>query len=306
MAGNYALETHLSSGTTTVCRCWAVIRKDGETYGFTDHDTDLEFDGLTFAADTGLTANALEQSTGLSVDNTEALGALSSAAVTEADIQAGRFDNAAVKSWLVNWANPSERVLQFNGTFGEITRAVGGFRAELRGLTEALNQPQGRVYQSSCSAVLGGAGCGFDINALGYSTEVTVETVDDAKLFSFAALEGFDDRWFESGRLVVLSGAAQGLVGVVKNDRLSSDGRTIELWESLQAEVATGDQIRIEAGCDRRADTCRLKFDNFLNFQGFPHIPGEDWLTSYPVSSDLNEGGSMNNSGAGNETGGGA
>ena len=298
MANSYALETHLATGTTTVCRCWSVVRKDGETYGFTDHDTDLVFDGLTFCADTGLTANALEQSTGLSVDNTEALGVLSSAAVSEIDIQAGRFDGAAVTSWLVNWANLSERVLQFNGTFGEITRAVGGFRAELRGLTEALNQPQGRVYQSSCSAVLGGAGCGFDTTALGYSTEVRVEGIEDAKEFSFANLTGFDDRWFENGKVVVLTGAAAGLVGVVKNDRLSADGRSIELWESLRAQIVTGDQIRIEAGCDRRMGTCRLKFDNFLNFQGFPHIPGESWLTSYPVSSDLNEGGSLNGDGA--------
>lgn len=299
MADVYALETHLSSGTTTVCRCWAVIRNDGEVYGFTDHDTDLEFDGVIFAADTGLTASALEQSTGLSVDNSDALGALSSAAVTESDIQAGRFDGAVVKSWLVNWADVTERVLQFNGTFGEITRAVGGFRAELRGLTEALNQPQGRVYQSSCSAVLGGTGCGFNLGGLGYSTEVNVETIEDAKVFSFVDLNGFDDRWFENGKVVVLSGAAQGLVGVVKNDRLSQSGRVIELWESLRADIAPGDLIRFEAGCDRRADTCRLKFNNFLNFQGFPYIPGEDWLTSYPVSSDLNEGGSLSGSGQG-------
>ena len=290
---DYALKNHLESGTTTVCRCWAVIRKDGQTYGFTDHDTDLEFEGLVFGADSGLTANALEQSTGLSVDNTEALGALSSAAVTEADIQAGRFDGAAVKSWLVNWANVVERVVQFNGSFGEITRSAGGFRAELRGLTEALNQPQGRVYQSGCSAVLGSSACGFDVNTLGYHAEITVKSITDGKLFSFEAVEGFDDRWFENGRLIVKSGSAFGLFGMIKNDRLTADGRTIELWESLRGQVAVGDQIRLEAGCNRRASTCRLKFDNFLNFQGFPHIPGEDWLTSYPVSSGPNTGGSL-------------
>lgn len=299
MSNSEALEAHLASGTTTVCRCWAVTRKDGETYGFTDHDTDLEFDGTAFAADTGLTANALEQSTGLSVDNTEALGALSSVALTETDIQAGRFDGAAVSSWLVNWTNVAERVLQFCGTFGEITRAAGGFRAELRGLTEHLNQPQGRVYQSSCSAVLGDAGCGFDTSALGYNVEVLVEVLEDAKLFSFAGMTEFDDRWFENGRVVVLNGAAKGLVGAIKNDRLSEDGRSIELWQALRADIKSGDQIRIEAGCDRRAETCRLKFDNFLNFQGFPHVPGEDWLTSYPASSDLNEGGSLYGNGDG-------
>jgi uncharacterized phage protein (TIGR02218 family) len=292
MAFSEELQTHLASGVTTLCRTWALVRKDGTTLGFTDHDNDLTFEGVTFKADTGLTANALEQSTGLSVDNTEALGALSDAAVTEEDIRAGRFDGAEVRSWLVNWADVSERALLFQGSFGEITRVSGGFRAELRGLTEELNQPQGRVYQAGCSAILGGTGCGFDTLQPGYVTEVAVESVDKGKIFAFADLTGFDDRWFERGRFTVLTGAAAGLVGLVKNDRLSADGRRVELWEELRAEIAVGDTIRIEAGCDKRAAACRLKFDNFLNFRGFPHIPGEDWLASYPVRSGKNDGSS--------------
>jgi phage conserved hypothetical protein BR0599 len=298
MAFSAELQTHLASGVTTLCRTWALVRKDGTTFGFTDHDNDLSFEGVSFKADTGLTANALEQSTGLSVDNTEALGALSAASVTEEDIRAGRFDGAHVRSWLVNWADVSERALLFQGTFGEITRVSGGFRAELRGLTEELNQPQGRVYQSGCSAVLGGKGCGFNTSQPGYFTEVTVESVEKGKIFAFADLTGFDDRWFERGRLTVLSGTAKGLVGIVKNDRLSADGRRVELWEELRAEITVGDTIRIEAGCDKRAATCRLKFDNFLNFQGFPHIPGDDWLATYPVSSGRNDGGSLMGSGS--------
>ncbi|PTQ68554.1 DUF2163 domain-containing protein [Celeribacter persicus] len=298
MAFSGELQTHLASGVTTLCRAWALVRKDGTTFGFTDHDNDLSFEGVSFKADTGLTANALEQSTGLSVDNTEALGALSAASVTEEDIRAGRFDGAHVRSWLVNWVDVSERALLFQGTFGEITRVSGGFRAELRGLTEELNQPQGRVYQSGCSAVLGGKGCGFNTSQPGYFTEVTVESVEKGKIFAFADLTGFDDRWFERGRLTVLSGAAKGLVGIVKNDRLSADGRRVELWEELRAEITVGDTIRIEAGCDKRAATCRLKFDNFLNFQGFPHIPGDDWLATYPVRSGRNDGGSLMGSGS--------
>lgn len=298
MAFPEQLKTHLASGTTTLCRAWVLVRRDGETYGFTDHDNDLRFDGTVFKADTGLTAHALEQSTGLSVDNTEALGALSSAAVQEGDIRAGRFDGAEVRSWLVNWSDVDQRVLLFKGTFGEITRVSGGFRAELRGLTEELNQPQGRVYQPSCSAILGGDGCGFDLDQPGYSIEIGVEAVEKGKIFSFSSLGGFDDRWFERGRVVVQTGVARGLVGMVKNDRLNADGRKIELWEELRAAIEPGDMIRIEAGCDRRAATCRLKFDNFLNFRGFPHIPGEDWLASYPVQGAGNQGGSLLGSGS--------
>jgi phage terminase large subunit-like protein len=88
-------------------------------------------------------------------------------------------------------------------------------------------------------------------------------------------------------------GAAAGLVAVVKNDRLTAGGRVVELWEALRAPLEPGDAVRLEAGCDKRAETCRLKFSNFMNFRGFPHVPGEDWLTAYPVAAGANDGGSL-------------
>ena len=132
MAGMEAeFRAHVAAGLTTLARCWALTRKDGVTFGFTDHDCELAFEGITFKADTGLSARALQQSTGLSVDNTEAMGALSDAAVTEADIEAGRFDDAELRAWLVNWADPDVRWLQFRGSIGEIRRSGGAFTAEL-------------------------------------------------------------------------------------------------------------------------------------------------------------------------------
>ncbi|WP_208352951.1 DUF2163 domain-containing protein [Pseudaestuariivita rosea] len=287
------LNAHMASGLTTVCRAWAVIRKDGETYGFTDHDEGFSFDGVDFKADTGLTASALQQTTGLAVDNSEALGVLSDNAISDDDIEAGRFDGAEVLSWLVNWADVSQRKLQFRGSIGEIQRGAGAFRAELRGLTEALNQPQGRVFQKNCSAVLGDARCQFDLDTPGYVFERPVEQVEDGRIFRFGDLKGFDQRWFERGRVVMQSGAAKGLIGIVKNDRLSDEGRVVELWEPLRSPIVAGDVIRIEAGCDRRVETCRLKFNNFLNFQGFPDIPGEDWLMTFPSRKGENNGGSL-------------
>jgi uncharacterized phage protein (TIGR02218 family) len=241
-----------------------------------------------------MTAAALAQSTGLSVDNTEAIGALSSDVVSEADILAGRFDGAQVVAWIVNWSDVSERRMIFRGTFGELARGDGVFTAELRGLTEVLSRETGMVFHPRCAAVLGDARCGFNLNTSGYSTEVVAEGVSEGRLFSFSALGGFEDRWFEKGRFTVLSGSAKGLIGVVKNDRLATDNsREIELWQALGAAVSSGDLVRIDVGCDRRSETCRLKFNNFNNFRGFPHIPGEDWLNSYPVASGGNDGGSL-------------
>lgn len=293
MALSDEFSAHLKSGVTSVCRCWSLTRRDGVVLGFTDHDLTLVFDGMNFAADSGMSARALEQSTGLSVDNSEALGVLSHASVNETDIQAGRYDGAAVVAWMVNWADVSQRIVMFRGEIGEIQRSAGAFQAELRGLSEALNKPQGLVYQKSCAAVLGDAACGFDLDQAGFSAVLAVEGVREGKFFDFSALGGFADRWFEKGRVRVETGAGAGLVGVVKNDRLNSGARVVELWETLRADVQPGDMVRIEAGCDRRTDTCKLKFNNLVNYRGFPGIPGEDWLMSVPRSSGVNDGGSL-------------
>ncbi len=288
------LAPHLATGTTTVCRCWAITRADGTVYGFTDHDRPLAFEGIAFRADTGLTAGALVQGTGLAVDNGEAMGILSDAAISEADIDEGRFDGAEVRAWLVNWTDPAQRDLTFCGAIGEIRRGAGAFHAELRGLTEMLNQPQGRVYQRSCGAVLGDAACRFDLDAAGFSLTLPAEAVTDDQRFTFATLGPRDARWFERGTLRVLTGAAAGLAGVIKNDEGAAGGaRTLQLWEPIRAAILPGDSLRLEPGCDKRASTCRLKFDNILNFQGFPFIPGEDWLVSVPRTTGDNDGGSL-------------
>lgn len=288
------LTAHLATGRSHVCRCWALVRRDGSVFGFTDHDLPLTFDGITFRADTGMSAKTVTQTTGLSVDNTEAMGTLSDPAINEADIEAGRYDGAEVRSWLVRWDDVTARMLRFRGTIGELRRAGGAFHAELRGLTEALNQPQGRSFQRQCTAVLGDARCRFDLTADGYRDERAVEAVVGAQAFRFAAMNNFDPRWFERGRLEMLTGAARGLAGVIKHDRFDVAGvRVIELWQPLQAEILPGDMARLDPGCDKRVETCRLKFSNLLNFRGFPDIPGEDWLMSVPVQDGRNDGGSL-------------
>ncbi len=286
------LQKHLDTVHTTVCHCWALTRRDGTELGFTDHDGTLEFKGITFRANTGLSALALQQTTGLSVDNTEAVGALSDAVITEADIEAGRYDGAAIRAWLVNWQDVKDRQIVFRGTLGELRRAGGAFEAELRGLTDRLNQPLGRVYQKPCSAVLGDAVCRFNLKTPGYFAEKVVKTVEERRIFRFPNFGEFEEGWFQFGTLKVKSGAAKDLAGIIKRDRFIDGERVIELWHPFRASLAPGDDLLIEAGCDKRAATCRLKFFNFVNFQGFPDIPGDDWTFTDPRRATRLDGGS--------------
>lgn len=288
---------HLRTGVTTLCRCWRVLRRDGVQLGFTDHDRALRFEGLTFLADSGLSASALQQATGLSIDNAEALGALSAAQVTDSDIEAGRYDRAAVTCWLVNWADPTQRAVLFQGHFGDLDRVDGAFRAELRGLTDQLNTPLGRSYMKPCAAVLGDRACGLDLDNPGYRTTLAVAEVISPSALRFAALPGFQPGWFQRGHLRVVTGAAAGALVALKADEADGAHRRITLWEPLRSNVVPGDQVTLTAGCDKTFETCRFKFNNALNFQGFPDIPGDDWLMAHPAQAGDNQG-SQNNGGS--------
>lgn len=291
--GAEQLYAHLQTGATTVCRAWSVTRRDGTVLGFTDHDRDLTFDGIIFKAQTGLTARVLQQQSGLSVDNTEAIGGFSDDAIREEDLAAGRYDGARVQAWVVNWSAPGQRALQFRGKMGEITRVDGRFTAELRSLSDDLNQPRGRAYHRDCAAVLGDDQCKFDLNNSAYSGSFPLIGHDPLGRLIFDAGAFAEPGWFGRGNLIVQSGAASGLSGIIKQDLLAQGQRLIELWDGLGQPLQIGDLVLLRAGCDKRAATCQTKFNNFLNFRGFPHIPGEDWLMSYPVSSQRNDGGSL-------------
>lgn len=264
---------------TTIARAWMVRRADGMALGFTDHDASLTFEGIRFRPDHGMSARALVQATGLSVDNSEAEGALSDEAITERDVLAGRWDGAEVRMWEVDWTDVASRRLIFAGSLGEIARSRGAFRAELRGLSEPLNAARGRVFHPRCSARLGDDRCKYVLTREAFTTEADIAAVGEGGVLTFAGLPAYDAGWFERGNLVVLSGRAEGLHASIKDDiARPGGGREIALWQDLGISPDAGDRVRLVAGCDKRAETCRKKFDNLLNFRGFPHIPSEDWI----------------------------
>lgn len=286
------LMPHLAQGTTTVARAWLLRRADGQVLGFTDHDRDLMFDGVTFRADSGLSARALSQASGLSVDNSEALGALRSDMIRAQDIDAGRYDHASVEIWLVNWRHPQQRHLLFRGSIGEIRCADGAFHAELRGLSEQLNRPMGRAYQKSCAVDLGSAPCGVDLSDPAHHLVTTVTAVHGETQLQLPAHSAFAQDHFLRGQLQVQSGVATGAKGVIKRDEIIGDQRRITLWEPLCPTPQPGDQLRLLVGCDKRFATCQARFANAVNFRGFPDLPGEDWISTVPAKSSRKSGGS--------------
>ncbi|HEX3708973.1 MAG TPA: DUF2163 domain-containing protein, partial [Pseudolabrys sp.] len=152
-----ALQAKLDAGATTLCRCWLIVRSDGVTQGFTDHDDDVALDAVTCRAGAGLTASEVSQKLGLAVDGSEFSGALADDSLNEDDLAAGRYDAAAIELWLVDWSEPDLRVLLAKGSLGEIKREGTAFTAEMRGLSQRLAEDSGRLFTATCSADLGDA-----------------------------------------------------------------------------------------------------------------------------------------------------
>lgn len=278
------LEAELTTGATTLCWCWRLARRDGAVLGFTDHDHDLMFDGTIYEAAAGFTASEIRDSVGLSVDNLEVEGALSSERLAEADLAAGVYDDARIEIFRVSWRDPTRRVLMRTGSLGEVRRAGKTFTAEVRGLAHYLQQTKGRLFQYTCDADLGDSRCGIDRNASTYASVGSVELAMSDRVFSASGLLGFADGWFTRGRLEFTSGAASGQAYEVKRHSQQTGAHRIELWQPPRGPLEPGQTFGVTAGCDKHPATCRTKFANIVNFRGFPHMPGNDILTRYARS----------------------
>src|SRR3712207_2936487 len=109
----------LTGELTTLAFCWRVARRDGVCVGFTTHDRDLVLDGLAYRASPGMLPSAVSLSDGFEADSMDVTGALASAAITGADLSAGRWDGAAVELFMVDWERPeAERVKLARGELG--------------------------------------------------------------------------------------------------------------------------------------------------------------------------------------------
>jgi uncharacterized phage protein (TIGR02218 family) len=284
------LQAHLDSGVTTLAWCWRLTRVDGVTFGFTDHDQALTFDATDFESETGLVPSELRNGSDLSVDAQDAEGVLTSDRITETDILDGRWDNAEVEVWRVNWTHTSQRVLMRRGAIGQIRRGRLAFVAEVRSMAHVLGQTVGRTFQATCDAALGDARCGVDLEDPAYIGTGTVIDLSRDRAFTASGLGAFEAGWFTFGTLDWTSGANAGRRAEIMLHDASSGTVTVTLLEAPVRPIVADDAFVIRAGCDKRAETCGAKFANMVNFRGYPHIPGQDAVIRYATRDGGHEG----------------
>jgi len=285
-----ALQAHLDSGATTLAWCWRIERADGQIFGFTDHDRPLSFGGTSYEPESGFDASEIRAGSDMAVDAQDAAGAITSDRITETDILDGRWDNATIEVWRVNWNDTDQRVLMRRGNIGQVRRGKAAFVAEVRSLSHVLNQTIGRTFQYYCDAALGDARCGIDLDGPAYKGSGQIISVDADRVFTASGIGAFAPDWFALGFVTWLSGANAGRRAEVARHSIFGGVVQIELFEPPVRPLAIDDAFDIRAGCDKLLSTCRAKFANAINFRGFPHMPGDDAVVRYANRGDPNSG----------------
>jgi len=258
---------------TTITLCWRIERRDGMTIGLTAHDRDLEIDGLLYRAAPGMTPSAISRSASLEADSMDVTGALTSSAIGEADLLAGRWDGARVVLFATDWMAPDAGVELGEGLIGAVETRGGTLTAELRGAAARLERAVVEETSPDCRAMLGDKRCrvamaGRRRFARVVAVEGAVVTLDGVEPAA-NAYGGGVLRWF--------GGANSGLEDALAR----SEGATVTLMTPPRF-AGEGALAELIEGCDKTLATCAARFGNAVNFRGEPYLPGIDLLTRYP------------------------
>ncbi len=261
----------IDADLTHLALCWRLVRRDGVALGFTSHDRDLLVDGLVHLARPGMSPSAIVLGDGVTADDLEVAGGLSSSALTRGDLLAGRWDGARLRLFLVDWQDPAAgQVTLAIGTLGDVSVGEGGdagFVATLQSPAAALQASVVESCSPECRASLGDARCRVSLRGRSRITRISAAQPDRLQADAITVADHAE------GNVLVLDGASAGL-----ERRLVAvaDG-WLQLDEPLA--LAVGDRVLLVEGCDKRFATCRDRFGNAANFRAEPMVPGGDLLT---------------------------
>ncbi len=180
-----------------------------------------------------------------------------------------------------------------SATIGKITRRDGAFVAELKSRVHALDQINGRLIARNCDAELGDGRCRFAPGQPAYTGTGSVLAAPTPQNLRVSGLDAFAAGWFALGRIEWTGGALAGRVSAIAGHARGPGGVDLSLQPGEGAAPAAGDSFVIRAGCDKAFATCKAKFNNALNFQGFPHLPGNDAAYGYAVDGDVFDGAAL-------------
>lgn len=289
---------HIAPCGTRWAHCWIIRRTDGEVLGFTDLDSALTVSGVVCGPCKSLNGGALELSAPMgSIGNQDVTGLIDDDRISEADLYAGVYDDATVEIWLTPWEpdplNPSaarvapDQVSRrlARGRTGKVSHGETVFTAEV--LTDGARLEQTALVQSfspGCRWVQYDGRCGLSYDA--NKVESAVTGIAAPSPHNMAARRVFFDSdrteasgAFDGGLLIWTGGANAGQRQEVK--QYEQTGGRFTLWDTTLNPIAPGDTYEVAPTCKNTVAGCK-SFANYVNYGGFPDVPGQDEIIKSP------------------------
>lgn len=286
--------THLASGETTRAlflkltpsSIWSSL----PTLGFTSHTENVTLaahGGLVFVSSEGLNPSNTEIE-GSKPANFELSSVFESANLTEADLLAGKWNNASIELFEMNYVTPAmgELVL-LSGFLTNITNRQDTFTAEIEGFSAKMQSNYGVLTSRLCRVVeFGDAQCGRSlagtIGGLTIVKTLTVFSVPSRSEIWLTRLEAVPDDFYDNGKIECLTGL---------NDGISREIRTVTgvggsyvkvfLRRPFPLTVAVNDTFSLTAGCNRTLEKC-IYWGNSLNRRAEDYLPGVEKAAAVP------------------------
>jgi uncharacterized phage protein (TIGR02218 family) len=269
-----ALKADFARGSNARAWCWYLEQKGGAVFTLTQWARDLLIGGLVYKARDGVNPMAIASTADGAVSNSDISGALSDDFMTEEQIVGGIWDNCFVTVFEVNPRDLTMGITKLtSGWLGEISAGRSSFKAELRSLAQALQQPIGDVYQPMCRAKLGDSMCKVDVEALRVTSTLTA--VSTRRTFTDSARLEVSD-WYGAGVFRVLTGPYAGMEMEVH----AFEAGVYTLALPLPFDPTVGVAYSVIPGCRKRHERgglfpagisdCRDKYDNVINNQSEP------------------------------------
>lgn len=296
-------------------RLWKLTRTDSVAFYFTDFSCPLVFGGDTYVPAGGFSSSATEHSEAAEASNLEVVGVLSSSAITYNDLRAGKYEDADLVTWIVDWRYPWAGIYKMERfKVGAIRYDDGMWEADIKGWGSLLLQSKGTIITRTCTADLGDNRCKVLLGPLtvtGSSVTAVIGVYDRLRFTSDLSADfsnnnlvdadgnRVNDGWFNDGKLTWTSGSNNGMTQQIKQftepSGAGTDG-TVWLWSPTQYDISPGDTFTAIPGCNKlggKTGHCALKFKapaadggglgNIVNFRGMPFTPGTNRQQQTPA-----------------------
>lgn len=273
-AASAPLTALLVNGVHRWATCWKIERTDNVVYFLTDHDRPVTVDGDEYTPVASPSASARQKTEGLGrVMDVEVRGYIDTNVISDDDLRAGRFRGAKITEFVVDWRFPWAGKFQtLVYWIRETTFDRESWSAQCEGLLGRMKNKVGQVLNRTCRHTLGDSGCGVNLGPLTVVAAVNA-IVDDRVEFSTTGLSE-PDGYYDGGLLTWGTGSNSNIPCEVKSYKVT--GGVIRLQLLTPFTVNPGDGFTLIPGCDKNLTTCKDKFNNVVNFGGFPTLVGVD------------------------------